>query len=150
MQKKIWVKHMHVGGTVDWDAWQKLAPDATFTPEENITVIGFELHTDICGFSMVDGFTVCYNTLYKGPISEVNHCVGRTEMIEEWRSLLGAQEARVIVNEPLVLMYPAGSGLSIMEGETLVMTTWAVSDPAAHELIVSCVGLLYYLRERAT
>lgn len=149
MQKKIWSKGMGVSGIIDTEAWQKLANDVTFTPEEDITVVGFELITDICAFVQVDGFVVGYNTLYKGPIAEPTHLVGRLEMIEEWRSLLGAQEARFIVNAPLVVMYPSGSGLSIVEGDTMVLTTWVYTSAALHTLSMTASAIIYYLRERA-
>lgn len=148
MNKKVWAHELHVGGTVDNEAWATLNGDATWTLEEDVSVVGFQLHTDICSFTQVDGILAIYNTLYKGPISEVNHRLGRIETIEEWRSLLGAQEARFIVNPTIFVWLPSDCAFSLIEGDTMVLTTWVQTSAAAHSIVASCTAQVFYTREK--
>lgn len=121
------------------DLWQ---------PQEDILIIGFNLQIELCAFTMVDGFFTAYTELSQSGLWNRPGILGRVRAYEEWRSLLGAQEARIYSTEWQVVMFPAGHSVPIQEGGNLYIHCQYQTGAALHTVSIGTKAIIYYVKGR--
>ncbi|MBA7552416.1 hypothetical protein ES705_44977 [subsurface metagenome] len=124
-----------VAETTPWyDVWEYVA-------QENLTLIGAQLTCDIDSIEEVDGYgLVCARVTING-VSAIVHGA----MLEYFKSVVAAAENHHFENLRATVMFPAGHGITLREGESVQLNAEKVNTRLSGSSTQTLLGLVLYL-----
>lgn len=148
---RIWTKFMGFDQTIDYTDgnWHTTFGGVIWTPQEDVVIVGFSMHTEFCSFQEVDGMVFAYAELTQvgGNLLVRDGSLGWTQAFEEWDSMLAEQENRIYFPGKLDIMFPSGNGVNLPEGDTLYLHSHVLNLPDEnHYVACGFKAHIYYLR----
>jgi len=112
-----------------------------FVAQEDLTLIGAEMTDELDSIEEVDGYAMAQFKLMVNGVLDILH----GSMMAYWKSVAAASEVLSFENMNRDVMFPAGYGITLKEGESVSVLAEKVNTKASGDITQTLFGVVLYL-----